>query len=171
MFEKSSRASLHFIAAAVALCIFALPAPSAFGGEYAALDGVKGVKVVFDVSLGSAKAINAVFGAVRNVYEDASVRALPEAPKAVVVFHGPALNLISTERKGFSDAEKRALEKFADTIREMKKEGVKFEVCMYAAKMMGINPDTFLPEIDRVGNGFISIVGYQAKGYSLVPIG
>jgi hypothetical protein len=27
-----------------------------------------------------------------------------------------------------------------------------------------------LPEIDRVGNGFISVVGYQAQGYSVVTV-
>jgi hypothetical protein len=42
---------------------------------------------------------------------------------------------------------------------------------MYAVKTMGIDPDAILPEIDRVKNGFISIVGCQAKGFSLVPIG
>ena len=39
-----------------------------------------------------------------------------------------------------------------------------------AVKVMGVDPETILPEVDRVGNGFISIVGYQAQGYSVVTI-
>lgn len=63
-----------------------------------------------------------------------------------------------------------AVAEFAETIRQMKKAGVTFEVCMYAVKVLGVDPATILPEVDKVGNGFISIVGYQAKGYSVVTI-
>ena len=154
----------------VGAILIGFTASPAVSGEYAALDGVTGVKTVFDVSSGSAETINVVFWAVKNVYEDQSVRSLANPPKVAVVFHGPAVKLISTDRKDFNDTEKKALDKFAETIRQMKKDGVTFEVCMYAAKVLGVDAATILPEIDQVGNGFISIVGYQAKGYSLVPI-
>ncbi len=52
----------------------------------------------------------------------------------------------------------------------MKNDGVKLEVCLYALKVLGVDPKTILPEVDKVGNGFISVVGYQAKGYSVVTI-
>ncbi len=160
----------NLLALIVAAGLVVLSASPAISGDYAALDDVNGVKAVFDVSSGSAETINVVFWAVKNVYEDQSVRSLAKPPKVAVVFHGPAVKLISTDRKDFNDTEKEALARFADTIRQMKKAGVTFEVCMYAAKMLGVDPDTILPEVDQVGNGFISIVGYQAKGYSLVPI-
>jgi uncharacterized protein len=35
---------------------------------------------------------------------------------------------------------------------------------------LDVDPATILPEVDPVGNGFISVVGYQAQGYSLVTI-
>jgi intracellular sulfur oxidation DsrE/DsrF family protein len=162
-----SRFLFPLIAAAF---LVAASAPPAVSGDYAALDGVDGVKAVFDVSSGSAETINIVFGAVRNVYEDPSVNGLAKPPKAVVVFHGPAVKLISTDTTGFNDSQKKAVAEFADTIRQMKKEGVTFEVCMYAVKVLGVDPATILPEIDKVGNGFIAVVGYQAKGYSVVTI-
>ncbi len=49
-------------------------------------------------------------------------------------------------------------------------DGVKMEVCLYAAKVLGVDPNSILPEIDHVGNGFISVVGYQAQGYSVVAV-
>lgn len=153
--------------AAFAATVAATPAVAE---EYAALEGVKGVKAVVDFTHGSPQSANAIFWAVRNVYDDESTRALSEPPQMVVVFHGPAVKLISTDREDFSDSEKKAAETFADTIRSMKKDGVKFEVCLYAAKVMGVDPATILPEVDPVGNGFISVVGYQAKGYALVAI-
>jgi intracellular sulfur oxidation DsrE/DsrF family protein len=52
----------------------------------------------------------------------------------------------------------------------MAKDGVKFEICLIAVKYAGIEPSSILPEIKQVGNGWISVIGYQARGYSLVPI-
>ncbi len=138
--------------------------------EYNALKGVNNVKAVFDVSMGSPQKANLVFWAVRNVYDDKSVRALPEPPEVAVVFHGPAVKMISSNRDGVSDEEKKALDEFADLVRQMKQDGVKMEVCLYAAKVLGVDPGSILPEIDHVGNGFISVAGYQSQGYSVVAI-
>jgi hypothetical protein len=44
------------------------------------------------------------------------------------------------------------------------------EQCMLAAEVYEIDPEDILPEIDRVKNGYVSTIGYQAKGYSLVPV-
>jgi intracellular sulfur oxidation DsrE/DsrF family protein len=87
-----------------------------------------------------------------------------------IVFHGPAVKLISTDRSNFKKEDLEEIDKFQMMIRQMKKDGVKFEVCLYAAKVMKVDPATILPEIDRVGNGFISVVGYQAQGYSVVTV-
>jgi intracellular sulfur oxidation DsrE/DsrF family protein len=156
--------------AMVVVALVAMPAISVPSNEYAALKGVKSVKTVFDVSLGSPQTANVVFWAVKNVNDDQQVRALSEPPHVAVVFHGPAVKLISTDRKGFKDSDSKALDQFADMIRQMKKEGVTFEVCDYALRVMGVDPATILPEVDHVGNGFISIAGYQAQGYSVITI-
>lgn len=159
------------ILAVAAVVILALMATQAVAGGYdTALKGVKGVNVVFDVSLGNPKVANLVFWAVKNVYEDETVRALPTPPRVAVVFHGPAVKLISTDRKGFKAEEITELDKFAGMIRQLKKDGVKLEVCDYALKVMGVDPATVMPEVDHVGNGFISVIGYQAQGYAVVRI-
>ena len=160
----------HFFAIAVVTFIMALIATPATSGEYAALDGVQRVKAVFDVTQGSPQTANIVFWAVKNVYEDESVRSLQEPPQVAVVFHGPAARLISTNHEGFKDSDIKALDEFAGMIRQMKMDGVKLEVCVYALKVLGIDPGSILPEVDHVGNGFISVVGYQAQGYSAVTI-
>jgi len=160
----------HFFAIMVVTFTIALIASPAASSEYAALKGVKQVKAVFDVSLGSPKMANIVFWAVKNVYEDESVRALSKPPQVTVMFHGPAVKLISTNQKDFKDSDKEALDEFANMIRQMKKDGVKLEVCLYALKVLGVDPATIMPEVDKVGNGFISVVGYQAQGYSVVTI-
>lgn len=160
------RLSSFLIAAAALLSL----AGGAAAAEYAALKGLKGLDTVFDVGLGNPKAANVVFWAVRDVYQDATVRALPNLPRAVVVFHGPAVKLISTDRTGFKPEDAAEMDKFAETLRQMKKDGVALEVCDYALKVMGVDPATVLPEITHVGNGFVSVSAYQAQGYSVVSI-
>ncbi|MGD9367310.1 MAG: DsrE family protein [Desulfobacteraceae bacterium] len=168
--QKIVRRFYIIAGAMVIVALAAIPAISVPNNEYAALKGVKSVKTVFDVSLGSPETANVVFWAVKNVNDDQQVRALSQPPQVAVVFHGPAVKLISTARKGFKDSDNKALDEFADMIRQMKKEGVTFEVCDYALNVMGVDPATIMPEVDHVGNGFISIAGYQAQGYSVITI-
>ena len=155
---------------AAVLFISMLMAIPAVSGEYNALKGVSGVNTVFDVSQGSPKVANIVFWAVRDLYQNESVRGLPNPPNTVVVFHGPSVKLIASDIKGFKPEEAAEVDKFAETIRQMKKDGVTFEICDYAAEVMGVDPATIMPEVDHVANGFVSVAGYQAQGYSVVRI-
>lgn len=165
--RRSERSIISLLIAIAALWLLAVPA---LAGEYAALNGITRLDAVYGFSQGTPKVANTVFVAVRDEYQNDSVRALAEPPRTVVVFYGPAVKLISTDRKWWKTEDVAEVDKFADTIRQMKKEGVTFEVCLYAAKVLGVDPATILPEVDRVGNGFVSVAGYQAQGYSLVLV-
>jgi intracellular sulfur oxidation DsrE/DsrF family protein len=160
----------HYATIALALLLLAFAAAPTVAGEYAALDGVKGLNTVFDFTQGSPATATVVFPAIKEVYTDKNVTALPTPPRTVIVFHGPAVKFISTDRKLFDKEDHPDLDKVAEMIRQFKKDGVKMEVCMYAVKVFGVDPATIMPEIDRVGNGFISVAGYQAQGYSIVAV-
>lgn len=168
----SDRKLLRRLGTLISLVVFlAISALPVAAGEYDnALKGVKGVKVVFDVGLGEPKVANAVFWAVKNSYEDKTVQELPEKPWMAMVFHGPAVKLLAKDTSGFPEGARGEIAKFQEMLRQLKKDGVKLEVCLYAAKVMGVDPATIMPEIDQVGNGFISVIGYQAQGYSVIVI-
>lgn len=149
----------------------ALLATPAWGAGYGnALKSVKGYDAVFEVSLGNPAAANVVFWAVKNAYEAPEVKALSKPPHIAVVFHGPAVKLLSSDKTLFTGAEWAEVEKFQGTLRQMKKDGVILEICLYAADVMGVDKATIIPEIDRVGNGFVSVIGYQMQGYAVVRI-
>lgn len=169
MKRTSGRSVSRFFALACALALLAFAVPVA-AGEYAALNGVKGLDSVFDVSVASPILARVVFPAIQGVYDDKSVRALPHPPRTVIVFHGGAVKLVSTDRKGYTPEEQQALDEVAGMIRQFKKDGVKMEVCMYAVKVVGVDPATLMPEVDRVRNGFISVLGYQAQGYAVESV-
>ena len=160
----------YFLTLVAAFSVVVILTTPAFSGEYLALQGIKSVKADFDVRHGTPKTANIVFWAVNNVNDDGSVRALSQLPQVAVVFHGPAVKMISTDRSGFNKTDHEELDKFSKTIRQMSANGVKFEVCDYALEVMGVDPKTVLPEVDHVPNGFISIAGYQAQGYSVITV-
>lgn len=111
-----------------------------------------------------------VFWAVKNAYEADEVKALAKESDIVIVFHGPVVKLLSSDRSPFNGAEWAEVEKFQATLRQIKKDGVKLEVCLYAAKVLGVDKGTIMSEIDRVDNGFVSVVGYQMQDYAVVRI-
>ncbi len=147
-----------------------MPPPGLAEGYANALKRVTGYAVIFDVSQGNPKLANVVFRAVRNAYGVPEVVSLAEKPKVAIVFRGPAVKLLSSDLAHFDAAQKAEAETFQKTLRQMKSEGVTMEVCLYAAEVMGVDQATILPEIDHVGNGFVSVAGYQLQGYAVVVI-
>lgn len=44
------------------------------------------------------------------------------------------------------------------------------EQCYIAAGFQEIDVADFLPEVDLVTNGYVSLIGYHSQGYGLVPM-
>jgi intracellular sulfur oxidation DsrE/DsrF family protein len=171
MSEKDQSISQRFLCLFFVVAFAVLVSTPIYAEGYDnALNGVNGYDAIFDVAKGDPKIANIVFWAVKNAYEISEVNALEKAPRIAVVFHGPAVKLISSDRNPFNAAEWVEVVKFQETLRKMKKDGVKLEVCLYAAEVMGVDKATIMPEIDQVGNGFVSVIGYQMQGYALVSI-
>jgi uncharacterized protein len=161
------RTCCRSILLALALLVFAaVPALA----QYPALEGVERLDTVVDYSHGSAQAATVIFPAIREIYQDPEVTSLPEPPQTVIVFHGEAVKLLSTDRQGFAREELAAVDQVTETIRQLHADGVRMEVCMYAVKVLGVDPATLMPEIEQVGNGFISVAGYQKQGYAVVVV-
>ena len=152
------------------ICFLLGVAANVAGEEYDALKGVTSAKAVFDVRIGDPKSAAGHLKLIHLTYQDKSLRAVQKTPAFVVVFIGPSVKLISKNREGFSPEEQKTLGEIAATVSGMSKDGIKLEICLFAAKAFGVDPASVLPEIDRVGNGWISLIGYEAQGYSLVPV-
>ena len=138
------------------------------GEEYKAMKGIKSVKAVFDEREGDPKSAALHLKVIHQTYKE--LAAMKKSPVFVLVFIGPAVKLISKNREGVSPENKKSLDEIADTISAMAKDGIELEICLVAAKAFNVDPASVLPEIKRVGNGWISEIGYQAQGYSLVPV-
>ena len=138
--------------------------------QYEGLKGVFSVKAIFDMRIGDPKSAALHLDVINMTFKDKDIAELTNDPNFVVVFIGPSVKLVSKNREGFSAEDNQSLDKIATTISQMSREGVKFEICMLAANLFGVDPASILPEIKQVPNGFISLLAYQAKGFGLVPV-
>ncbi|WP_455380902.1 DsrE family protein [Acidihalobacter prosperus] len=91
-------------------------------------------------------------------------------PHLKVVFIGPAVAFLTKDRRGIGYMQEHAVSKIHREIDHLSHEGVPFEACGVALKGMNVSPNDLIPAVKPVGNGFISAIAYQAKGYSLVPV-
>jgi len=134
--------------------------------ESEALKGVKSAKTIFDVRVANPKAAVIQLNLIYQTYQQ--LIAENKQPVCVVSFMGPSVKLISKNREGFAPEDQKSLDEIAETISRMAKDGFRVEICLFAARLFGVDAASILPEIKKVENGWISLIGYQAQGYSLV---
>lgn len=154
------------------ICLSALAVP-AISAEKAPLDRValQGVKVgkgVFDINLTDPLRLPLYLGVIEETLD--GLKAQGVKPELVVAFRGTAVKLVSAVREGFNHEQKAALEESDELIRTLAKAGVRFEACAIATRLFGVENKSILPQVTVVGNTFNSLIGYQAKGYALIPI-
>lgn len=161
---------ITIVSVMLAACLLVATAGNGFGEDYPALKGVNPVKAVFAFEIGNPQSALVHLQVIQQTFRDKNIRAGKKKPEIVVVFYGPSVKLASVKRDAFAAADQKIVEEYAGTVAAMAKEGVKFEICLIAMRFAGVEPSTLLPEIKPVGNGWISVIGYQARNYSLVPV-
>lgn len=162
---KSTILALIFLTGALS------PTAVGFAGqEDDALKGLKSVKAIFDFRTGNLKIAAVMLDAIHETFKGKDIATVTKKPEFMVVFLGPSVKLITSNREGISPEDLEILDAIAGRISKMAKDGIKLEICLFAARMFNVDPATVLPDIKHTENGVISLIGYQAKGFSLVPI-
>ena len=141
---------------------------SSLGNEYDALKGVESAKAVFDVRVANPKVAAVHLDLIHKTFNDHNLTIKSKKPDIVVIFMGPAVKLVSKTRQGFTPDEQKQLDVISGIISNMAKDGIKLEICVAAIHLTGGDAALILPEIKQVGNGWISAIGYQHKGYALI---
>lgn len=134
-----------------------------------ALEGIETGKVVWDVTLSKPSRLLFVMKVIDETYEDLVRQDV--TPDMVFTFHGRVLKLLSTQPLELDIDEEVALEELLSLIQTMgNKPGVKMESCSVASRILGIDNSTIISPVKPVGNTFVSLIGYQQKGYAFIPI-
>ena len=155
---------IHILFAVFALMLLSASNASSQEQHYEAMQGVTAAQTAFDFRIGDANVALGHLNLIGSMLTDPAMVIDGEQPEIVVVFIGPSVKLISTAGNASSEAKA----KIAKKISAMHADGVRFEICMTAAHAFEVPADSILPEIVQVENGWISLVGYQHKGYALI---
>lgn len=136
--------------------------------DHAALAGLKEAKVAFDITEGNGKLLLAKVDIIEETRQSLIQQGV--TPHFILAFRGPATKLVQTDQDKIKPEDREMAAKVAVRIKEMSKApGVDgFEQCALASRQQETKTERVLPEIRVVGNGFISLMAYQAKGYAYI---
>jgi intracellular sulfur oxidation DsrE/DsrF family protein len=136
--------------------------------DTAALSGLKEVKIAFDVQTGNSAALLTQLQVIEETRDSLLKQGVK--PSIVVGFRGPASKLVQTDISKIPAEDRENAAKIADKIKALQAaEGVAgMEQCAVATRIAGTDPEKVLPGIMVVGNGWISLAAYQAKGYGYI---
>ena len=142
------------------------PYGTATFSNYADIEEVKELKVVWDFNFSDPKAVGVVLNNL-NALVKATADYGPhelEPLKVVIVSHGPELVVFA----------KKNYEKYKDVVdraASFAKQGIKFEICRNAATAQGFIPEDLYGFTTVVPAGPYALAYWQAKGYSLNAVG
>ena len=137
--------------------------------DAAALGELKTGKGVFLVDIGDAGKLNFYLEVIQGTYKGMKEQGVE--PDFVLVYIGPSVKYLSTSPS--AEVEKSAggvLLEIESNVEALAGLGVRQEICAVATRVFGIDDKSVLPGLTLVGDGFISLIGYQAQGYHLVPV-
>lgn len=137
--------------------------------DSASLGNIKVGKGVFLVDIGDAKKLNFYLEVIQGTYK--GMKAQGVEPDFILVYIGPSVRYLSSTPASETEQEAGGiLLEIESNVEALAELGVKQEVCAVATRVFGIDNKTVLPDLALVGDGFISLIGYQAQGYHLVPV-
>jgi intracellular sulfur oxidation DsrE/DsrF family protein len=137
--------------------------------DAAALQGVKEGKGVFLIDFNDPKKTAFYLEIIRGTHAGFTRQGVK--PDFVIVYIGPTVRFLSTRPDDELELEQGdALKAVAEQVKALNTLGVRQEVCAVATTVFKVPNETILPGLTLVGDGFISLIGWQTQGYKLVPL-
>ncbi|MCF8532996.1 MAG: DsrE family protein [Reyranella sp.] len=150
------------------ICFWSLSAGAQSTADKAALEGLKELKIIFDITNGDAKGLSGTL----NVIEETRQSLINQGvvPQIILSFRGPATKLLQTDKNLISEGDRQYAGKIAEAIATLRSaKGIAgIEQCGIAARNQEVKPENVFPGVRVVGNGWISLAAYQAKGYAYI---
>ncbi len=145
-----------------------LGAGEARAGDF---DGVKEVRVVWDITTGNEKVFHDRMGLIRETAE--GLRKKGMHPQFVLAIHGPAAKFVTKTLAGtkYAKDEVAAMADVQAAVDKMtQEEGIKVEVCRIAMQRGRIEENNVLPFAVIEDNVWENITVLQNKGYAYMPV-
>jgi intracellular sulfur oxidation DsrE/DsrF family protein len=137
--------------------------------DSAALAGVSHARSVFLIDFTNAKKTAFYLDIIRGTHKGLGRQNVKS--EMVLVFIGKTVQYLSTEPDDELAMEfESELASIQHSIKEFSRLGVRMEVCAVATRVFNVKNNSIPDEMNLVGDGFISLIGWQTQGHKLVPI-
>jgi intracellular sulfur oxidation DsrE/DsrF family protein len=133
-----------------------------------ALEGVAEGKAIFDVNLGNPSTLVVILDVVSETLDGLAAHGVE--PDLIVAFRGPSVRFVTADESRIPLEQVETAQALAERVAQLAERGVRFEACGIATRMAGVDNASLIPGVEPVANTFNSLIGYQTKGYAIVPI-
>lgn len=134
-----------------------------------ALTGLSEVKMIFDVTTGDSKKLLSRLGLIEETRD--GIRQQGATPRIILAFRGPASLFIQKNESRIKIEELETVAKIQEKVKAMSKDkSYRLAQCAVANRFLKVKNEDTIPEVEVVGNSFISMAAYQNKGYAYIPI-
>lgn len=157
------------LAALVLLAVHGLAPAAVSIDDRAALRGVKSGKGVFLIDFTEPCKTAFYLDIIRGSH--AGLERQGVKPDFVIVYIGPTVRFLTrTPEEDLVIDHDATLQAIAGHVEALAALGVRQEVCSIATRVFKVDNANLLPGLSLVGDGFISLIGWQTQGHKLVPL-
>jgi intracellular sulfur oxidation DsrE/DsrF family protein len=155
---------LILITALALLTLLSQPISSFALDDKLAFSGLTSTRSIYDVRSNDEKKLQFIFKVIRDTYDEATQQGVKQS--YIVSMRGPTVKLLIRGRQG----DKVLQQETVALLNDLAQRNIRLEACGYALNLFGVEPEDIYAGINAVGNSLNSLVGYQTKGYALVPM-
>ena len=155
---------LILITALALLTLLSQPISSFALDDKLAFSGLTSTRAIYDVRSNDEKQLQFIFKVILDTYDEAIQQEVKQI--TIVSMRGPTVRLLVRGRQG----DKVLHQQTVTLINDLVQRNIRLEACGYALNLFGVEPEDLYAGIHAVGNSLNSVVGYQTKGYALVPM-
>jgi intracellular sulfur oxidation DsrE/DsrF family protein len=129
-----------------------------------AFSGLTSTRSIYDVRSNDEKKLQFIFKVIRDTYDEATQQEVKQS--TIVSMRGPTIKLLVRGRHGDKELQQTTVA----LINDLTQRNIRLEACGYALDLFGVEPGDLYAGVQAVGNSLNSLVGYQTRGYALVPM-
>ena len=133
-----------------------------------ALTGLTATKAYFDVTVGNPKILLIRLQLIQKTYNQ--IAAAGVTPAFVVGIRGKASNFFTKGTDYVLETDLPEKKQIEILVKQFAAQKIAIEQCLIAAGFQHIDAADFLPLVRPVANGYVSMIGYQSRGYGFVPM-
>jgi intracellular sulfur oxidation DsrE/DsrF family protein len=130
--------------------------------------GLKDARIAFDITAGEPGRLLNILNTIDETREGLVRQGI--TPHFVLAFRGPATLLTQTDRSRLKPEERETAAKIGAKLKQLRgTAGIeRLDQCSIAMRGQKVERAQVSPDVTVVDNGWITLVGYQARGYAYI---